>query len=133
MYHVIHMMTQLRNAQMARHPTFQYRFTKHCWQVVRALESLRVLSDPQVLLGKTPRIRMTLKYTAHRGPLVTKVKHIATPGCRPSWTVEDIARESEGAGTAVLLTTQGVLTEREALLARVGGIPLFQIFVTHTG
>lgn len=70
--------------------------------------------------GNHPVLRIKLKY--HKdSPVITGLKRVSTPGRRVYVKKEDVPNVLEGLGTAILSTTQGVLTDRESRNRGIGG------------
>lgn len=82
----------------------------------RFIRGFKVIED-----SKQNTIRIYLKYTPEELPVIQGIKRISTPGRRVYVGKGDIPRVLGGFGTAVLTTTQGVLTDKEARQAGLGG------------
>ena len=64
---------------------------------------------------------MTLKYTEDRKPVITGIERLSTPGRRRYVNADEIPKVLGGMGTAIISTSQGVMTGHDARRARVGG------------
>jgi small subunit ribosomal protein S8 len=82
----------------------------------RFIRGFKVIED-----SKQNTIRIYLKYTPDELPVIQGIKRISTPGRRVYVGKGDIPRVLGGFGTAVLTTTRGVLTDKEARQAGLGG------------
>lgn len=82
----------------------------------RFIRGFKVIED-----SKQNTIRIYLKYTPDELPVIQGLKRISTPGRRVYVGKSDIPRVLGGFGTAVLTTTRGVLTDKEARQAGLGG------------
>ena len=71
--------------------------------------------------GSVPMIRVTMKYGANKERVITGLKRISKPGLRVYCGKEDIPRVLNGLGVAVISTSKGILTDREARKQDVGG------------
>jgi small subunit ribosomal protein S8 len=67
------------------------------------------------------QIRLHLRYTPDRKPVITGLKRVSRPGVRTYVGADDIPRVMGGLGIAILSTSRGVLSDREARRRRVGG------------
>jgi small subunit ribosomal protein S8 len=66
-------------------------------------------------------LRVTLKYTEDREPVISGIKRISKPGRRQYATADELPRVLGGMGTAIITTSRGVMTAYEAKRQRVGG------------
>ena len=66
-------------------------------------------------------IRIQLKYTEDRQPVISGLRRVSKPGRRRYVGVDDLPRVLGGMGTAVITTSRGVMTANEARRQRVGG------------
>ena len=64
---------------------------------------------------------MTLKYTSTKERVIKGLKRISKPGLRVYTSVENLPKVLNGLGIAVISTSKGIMTDREARLAQVGG------------
>ncbi|MFA6474008.1 MAG: 30S ribosomal protein S8 [Patescibacteria group bacterium] len=114
------MLTRIRNAGLARHRTVTIPQSKLRF----ALAS--VLVREQYLAAAIPApdgrtFTVTLKYQPNGAPHIQELHRSSTPGRRYYVSVGAIPRVKNGLGMAVLSTSQGILTDREARKARTGG------------
>jgi small subunit ribosomal protein S8 len=82
----------------------------------RFIRGFKVVED-----SKQNVIRIYLKYASDEKPVIQGIKRISTPGRRVYVNRDEIPRVLGGLGTAVLTTTRGILTDKEARRAGVGG------------
>lgn len=68
-----------------------------------------------------PVLRVYLKYAAGDQPVIRELRRVSTPGLRKYVGVTDIPRVRNGLGMAILSTSQGLMTDRQARQARTGG------------
>jgi small subunit ribosomal protein S8 len=66
-------------------------------------------------------LRVTLKYTEDRQPVISGIKRVSKPGRRQYATADELPRVLGGMGTAIITTSSGVMTAYEAKRKRVGG------------
>jgi small subunit ribosomal protein S8 len=115
------MLTRIRNAQMARHRRVDMPTSKLKVEVARLLKENHYIHDYKVLDdGTHPVLRLYLKYFQDK-PVIRELRRVSKPGLRQYVGVEEIPRVRNGLGMALLSTSQGVMTDRQARSATVGG------------
>ena len=115
------MLTRIRNAQLARHRRVDMPTSKLKVEVARLLKQNHYIHDYKVLDdGKHPVLRLYLKYFQDK-PVIRELRRVSKPGLRQYVGVDEIPRVRNGLGMAVLSTSRGVMTDREARAAKVGG------------
>ena len=115
------MLTRIRNAQMARHRRVDMPVSKLKVEVARLLKDNHYIHDFKLLEdGKHPVLRLYLKYFQDK-PVIRELRRVSKPGLRQYVGVEEIPRVRNGLGMALLSTSRGVMTDREARAAKVGG------------
>ena len=115
------MLTRIRNAQMARHRRVDMPVSKLKVEVARLLKDNHYIHDYKLLDdGKHPVLRLYLKYYQDK-PVIRELRRVSKPGLRQYVGVGEIPRVRNGLGMAVLSTSRGVMTDREARAAKVGG------------
>jgi small subunit ribosomal protein S8 len=80
------------------------------------LKGFSVIED-----GKQGIIRVTLKYGEGKTPALSGLKRVSKPGLRQYCSVEDMPRVMKGLGVAIISTSKGVMTDRQARKENVGG------------
>ena len=118
---VADMLTRIRNACAAGHRRVDMPISKLKVEIARLLKSNHYVSDYKVLDdGEHGLLRVYLKY--HQGTSVIRaLERVSSPGLRRYVRVHDIPRVKNGLGMAILSTPQGLMSDREARTARVGG------------
>jgi len=115
------MLTRIRNAQLARHRRVDMPVSKLKVEVARLLKENHYIHDYKVLDdGKHPVLRLYLKYFQDK-PVIRELRRVSKPGLRKYVGVDDIPRVRNGLGMALLSTSRGVMTDRDARAAKVGG------------
>ena len=115
------MLTRVRNAGSARHRRVDMPVSKLKTEVARILKDNHYLHDYKILDdGKHGVLRLYLKYYQEK-PVIRELKRVSKPGLRKYVGVEEIPRVRNGLGMAILSTSRGLLTDREARASRVGG------------
>lgn len=115
------MLTRVRNAQGARHRRVDMPVSKLKIEIARLLKENHYIHDYKVLEDdRFAVLRLYLKYYQER-PVIRELKRVSKPGLRKYVSVQEIPRVRNGLGMAILSTSKGVLTDREARANKVGG------------
>ena len=112
------LLTRIRNGNMAHKPYVEAPFSK-----IKA-EIARILKGEGYVEGYTQNdqtLRIYLKYSNEGDRVITEIKRISKPGCRVYRSKEDLPKVLNGLGIAIISTSRGVLTDRDARLTNVGG------------
>jgi small subunit ribosomal protein S8 len=117
------MLTRLRNAIGARHRRVDMPSSKLKVQVARILKESSFITDYRVIETEEGRklLRVILKYAASGQPVIRELKRISTPGLRKYVGVTEIPRVRNGLGMAIVSTSQGLMSDRDARRANTGG------------
>jgi small subunit ribosomal protein S8 len=120
---VADMLTRIRNACGAKHRRVDMPTSKLKVEIARLLKDANFIQDYRTVETEEGRtmLRVILKY-AHGGqPVIRELRRVSTPGLRKYVGVTEIPRVRNGLGMAILSTSQGLMTDRQARTARVGG------------
>ncbi len=116
------LLTRIRNANSAKHDTVQIpasNMKKAICQILvdeGYIKSFSVEED-----GKQGVITVTLKYLEGKAPVIQGLRRVSKPGLRIYSNVEDMPKVMKGLGIAIISTSKGVMTDREARKQNVGG------------
>lgn len=119
---VADMLTRIRNANSAKHDTVTVPASNMKKAIAQILvdegyiKSFSVEED-----GKQGIITITLKYGPNKSPVITGLRRVSKPGLRIYTSCEDMPKVMKGLGIAILSTPKGVMTDKEARKANVGG------------
>lgn len=118
---VADMLTRVRNAQMAKKPTVSMPQSKVKQSIAKVLQAEGYIDAIEVVDndGK-PTLTLTLKYFEGK-PVIEMVKRVSRPGLRQYRGKNDLPRVKQGLGIAIVSTSQGIMTDRAARAAGVGG------------
>ena len=124
------MLTRIRNANSAKHESVDIPASNMKKAIAQILVDEGYVKGFQVIEdGKQGVIRMTLKYEgASRTPVLSGLKRISKPGLRIYSGCEEMPRVMKGIGTAIVSTSKGVMTDKAARAAHVGGEVLAYIW-----
>ena len=118
---VADMLTRIRNACFAGHRRVDMPVSKLKVEIARILRDNHYVQDYKVLDdGMHGLLRLYLRYHGEQ-PVIREVQRVSTPGLRRYVKVREIPRVKNGLGMAILSTPRGLMTDREARTAHVGG------------
>ena len=115
-------LTRVRNALRADHPEVEVPSSRLKKEMTRILVEQGYLSGFEVeptAVGES--IRIKLKYTDDRDPVISGMRRISRPGRRRYVGGDEVPRVQGGMGTAIISTSAGVMTGHEAKAKGVGG------------
>lgn len=116
------MLTRIRNANSAYHEKVEMPFSRMKLSIAEILEKEGYIKGFEVVKGDSyDTLNMSLKYGPNREQLINGIKRISKPGLRIYTKQEDIPKVLGGLGIAIISTSKGVLTDREAREMDVGG------------
>lgn len=117
------MLTRIRNANTAKHDTVDIPASKMKIAIADILVNEGYIAKYDIVEdGAFKTIRVTLKYGVDKNDkVITGLKRISKPGLRVYANCEELPKVLGGLGTAIISTNQGVITDKEARKAGVGG------------
>jgi small subunit ribosomal protein S8 len=118
------MLTRLRNANVAHHETVKMPSSKLKEALAAILVREGYVAGFTVLSDDTRPgsfLEVTMKYSPDRSRTISGIKRVSKPGLRVYTGADKLPRVLGGLGVAVLSTSQGLMTDREARKRRVGG------------
>ena len=121
------MLTRIRNAQMAEKTVVSMPSSKLKVAVASVLKNEGYISDYQVSSDAKPQLSIELKYFEGR-PVIEELKRVSRPGLRQYKSVDQLPKVRGGLGVSIVSTNKGVMTDRSARAAGVGGEVLCTVF-----
>jgi small subunit ribosomal protein S8 len=117
------MLTRIRNAVAAKHKTVDVKNSRICQGIAKVLKEEGYIVDYSILDDGTKQglIRVAIKYTPTGEQVLRELTRISKPGCRVYRSVKDFPQVLQGLGIAVLSTSRGVLSDRQARQQNIGG------------
>ena len=117
------MLTRLRNAVAAKHKTVDVKNSRICEGIAKVLKEEGYITDFSILDDGTKQglIRIHIKYTPTGEQVLRELKRVSKPGCRVYRGVNEFPQVIQGLGIAVLSTSRGVLSDRQARAQNIGG------------
>ncbi len=118
-------LTRLRNALAAQHHDFDIPYSRLKRELARILREQGYVEDFEQVPPSTGnpggQLRVTLKYTSGRAPVITGLERVSRPGRRTYVDHAHIPRVQGGMGTAIISTSRGVMTGHDARREGIGG------------
>jgi len=116
------LLTRIRNANMVRHEKLEVPASKIKKEVAEILKREGFVRDVEFIEdNKQGIIRIFLKYGANNERVITGIKRISKPGLRVYAKADEVPKVLNGLGIAIVSTSQGVLTDKEARSKKIGG------------
>ncbi|HLS23678.1 MAG TPA: 30S ribosomal protein S8 [Pseudogracilibacillus sp.] len=123
------MLTRIRNANVVRHSELELPSSKLKAEIADILKREGYIRDYEVIEdNKQGILRIYLKYGANNERVITGLKRISKPGLRVYAKADEVPRVLNGLGIAIVSTSKGVLSDREARSQSVGGEVLAYIW-----
>jgi small subunit ribosomal protein S8 len=117
------MLTRIRNACGSKHRRVDVPSSKLKSEIARILLENHYIKDVKAVADEDgrPMLRIYLKYAAGEQPVIREIRRVSTPGLRRYVGAQEIPRVRNGLGMAILSTSKGLMTDRQARQARTGG------------
>ena len=116
------MLTRIRNANDAKHETVDIPASNLKKSIAQILLDEGYIKAFQLVEdGKQGIIRITLKYVQGKQKVIHGLRRVSKPGLRIYSNCEDMPKVMNGLGIAIVSTSKGVMTDKKARLANVGG------------
>jgi len=116
------LLTRIRNANMVRHEKLEVPASKMKKDVADILKREGFIRDVEFIEdNKQGILRIFLKYGANNERVITGIKRISKPGLRVYAKADDVPRVLNGLGIAIVSTSQGVISDKEARAKKIGG------------
>ena len=114
------MLTRIRNGQAANKVAINMPSSKLKVAIANVLAAEGYIESVKVLEGAKPELEITLKYFQGK-PVVESIQRVSRPGLRIYKRKDELAKVMGGLGVAVISTSKGVMTDRAARQAGLGG------------
>lgn len=123
-------LTRIRNAQMAKHKVVEIPSSNLKKSITKILyENGYILNykfDDDQVQGK---IKIALKYNPQtKQPVIKKIERVSRPGLRQYKAADEMPRVLNGLGIAIISTSQGVISDKEARMKNIGGEVLCYVY-----
>lgn len=124
------MLARIRNAQMARHRQVRVPYSRLKLRIAQILKDQGFVKEVQVV-GEKPAekaIVIELKYTPDGEPVIKELSRVSKPGRRVYVGVDKLPRVRRGLGIAIISTSRGVMTDKQARKEGIGGEVICTVF-----
>lgn len=119
---VADMLTRIRNAGTAKHETVDIPASNTKNAIARILEEEGYVKEVRNIEdGKQGVIRLYLKYTEGKKPVISGIKRISKPGLRVYASKDELPKVLGGLGVAIISTSSGIMTDKKARALGIGG------------
>ena len=116
------MLTRIRNANSAKHETVDIPASNMKKAIAEILNNEGYIKSYQIIEdGKQGVIRIALKYGNNKEKVISGLKRVSKPGLRIYAGAEELPRVLKGLGIAIISTSKGVMTDKEARKQNIGG------------
>ena len=116
------LLTRIRNASSAKHPSVDIPASNLKKAICKILVEEGYVKGVQVIEDdKQGMLRVTLKYQQNGAPVIAGLRRVSKPGLRIYTNCEDMPKVMKGLGIAIISTSKGVMTDKAARAAHVGG------------
>jgi small subunit ribosomal protein S8 len=116
------MLTRIRNANDAKHATVDIPASNMKKAIADILVEEGYVKSYQIIEdGKQGTIRVTLKYEGNKQKVLRGIRRVSKPGLRIYAGYEDMPKVMNGLGIAIVSTSKGIMTDKKARAAKVGG------------
>ena len=116
------MLTRIRNANQMKHLTVLVPASKIKLEILNVIKQEGYIEDVEFVEdGKQGEIKVTLKYTDKKERVIKGITRISKPGLRVYAKSTEMPKVLNGLGVAVVSTSNGVMTDREARQNNLGG------------
>ncbi|MFD2232004.1 30S ribosomal protein S8 [Alkalimarinus sediminis] len=121
------MFTRIRNGQMAEKASVSMPSSKMKVSLAEVLKQEGFITDFNVDAEAKPTLTVELKYFEGK-PVIEAIKRVSRPGLRQYKSVSELPKVSSGLGVAIISTSKGVMTDRAAREAGIGGEVICTVF-----
>lgn len=123
------MLTRIRNAGMVKFETVEMPLSKMKTGVAAILKKEGFINDYQVVDSDTQGVlRIEMKYDQNNERIITNLKRVSKPGRRIYVKHDQIPKVMSGLGIAIISTSKGIFTDKEARAMKIGGELLCEVW-----
>ena len=116
------MLTRIRNANSSKHESVNVPASKIKIEIAKILEKEGYINGFEIIEDNVQgMIKISLKYAAGKQSVITGLKRVSKPGLRVYASNENLPKVLKGLGIAIISTSKGLMTDKEARKLNVGG------------
>ena len=124
------MLTRIRNAIMVRHESVDMPYSTMKFSIAKLLKEEGYVRNYKVFVDEARKkfIKVYIGYDEHSKSVITGLRRVSKPGRRVYVKADDMSRRKGKLGTAVVSTSRGLMTDKQAVGNQVGGELLFRVW-----
>lgn len=122
------MLTRIRNANNLKKEEVILPFSKIKFEIAKILQKEGYLKQVEETGNTIKQLRLVLKYTTQREPVIQNLRKVSKPGRRIYSSYQKIPRVLDGLGIAIVSTSSGLMTNKEARKRKIGGEVICEIY-----
>ena len=123
------MLTRIRNAQAVKKSEVLIPFSNLKFEIAKILKHENYIENlEKIEEAKFPQIKIVLKYSENGQPAIASIKRVSKPGQRIYVSKNKLPKVLNNLGIAIISTSQGLMTNKEAQRKKVGGEVLCEIW-----
>lgn len=123
------MLNRIRNAQAVKKQTVNVPFSNLKLKLAEILKKEKLISDFRKRgRGVKKNLQIELRYTSNGVPVISGLKRVSKPGQRVYKKVKEIGKVKSGYGIAIISTSKGLMTDKEARKEKLGGEVLCEVW-----
>lgn len=120
------MLTRIRNTQAVKRPEVLIPFSKIKLEIAKILKKEGYVEE---IIQKDKRtIKIILKYTKDKEPVISGLREVSKPGCRIYVSYKKLPKVLNGLGIAIISTSRGLMTDKEARRRKLGGEVICEVW-----
>jgi len=122
-------LTQIRNAQMAEHAEVDIPGSNVKYEIAKILDEQGYVETAEWLdEGPQGKVRIVLRYDENEEPIIRGMERVSRPARRVYVGADEVPNVLNGLGIAILSTSHGVVTDRQARRANIGGEVMCKVY-----
>jgi small subunit ribosomal protein S8 len=124
------MLTRIRNAIMVRHESVDMPYSMVKFSIAKVLKEEGYVRNYKVFVNEARKkfIKVYIGYDERSKSVITGLSRVSKPGRRVYAKAEDMSRRKGKVGTAVVSTSRGLMTDKQAVVNQIGGELLFRVW-----
>ena len=116
------MLTRIRNANQMKHEYVEMPASKQKLEILKVIKEEGYIYDVELIPNdKQGILKVTMKYTENKNRVIKGIKRISKPGLRLYVKASEVPQVLNGLGVAIVSTSNGIMTDREARQKNIGG------------
>ncbi|MEW5952080.1 MAG: 30S ribosomal protein S8 [Elusimicrobiota bacterium] len=131
---IANMLTSIRNASMKNKEKVEFPYSKLKANILKVLKdegfisNYRIMKDEADKANKKQNIRVILKYTENKTPIINGIKRMSKPGIRIYRSYDNMPRVRAAFGVNIVSTPKGIMSDKAARKEKVGGEVICQVW-----